>query len=194
MSALPKTPTHHHPALHRPTERETEQAREAYRRLAPKLARFSESGPGGGEAEPIRVVLRELDGTESELQIPHSALILFRRILAEMAEGNAVTLVPVHAQLTTQEAADLIGVSRPFLTKLVDAGELPCQMVGTHRRVKFEDLMAYKKPKSSTWGIDADDVDGRPRRLRPLPGAPPRPVDGNGGRRSLPGPVDCRDP
>ena len=145
MSALSKLPAIPRTALQRPTPVEIEQAREANRRLAPRLAKSTDPEKNDVEVEPIRVVMREIDGTDSELQIPLSALIMFRHILAEMAEGNAVTLVPVHAQLTTQKAADLIGVSRPFLTKLIDGGELPCQMVGTHRRVTFEDLMTYKR-------------------------------------------------
>jgi excisionase family DNA binding protein len=145
MSALNKMRTRRCVNLHRPTEGEIEQARESSRRLGPALARLTDPESDGREQEPIRVVMREKDGTESELHVPLSALILLKRILAEMAEGNAVTLLPVHAQLTTQEAADLLGVSRPFLTKLIDGGELPCRMVGSHRRVVLEDLMAYKK-------------------------------------------------
>jgi excisionase family DNA binding protein len=63
------------------------------------------------------------------------------RILDEMGRGNAVTIIPVRPELTTQEAADMLGISRPSLIQLLDEGKIEFGKAGTHRRVRFESLM-----------------------------------------------------
>lgn len=79
------------------------------------------------------------------LTLPKSVYRVLTAVLREMAKGNAVAVVPVHHELTTQEAADLLNVSRPYLVGLLERNEIPFTMVGTHRRVRFDDLMEYRK-------------------------------------------------
>lgn len=79
-----------------------------------------------------------------KLTIPRSAFKLLISILAEMAEGNAVALIPVHAELTTQEAADLLNVSRPYLIQLLETKLIPFRKVGNRRKILLQDIISYK--------------------------------------------------
>lgn len=91
--------------------------------------------------------LRVIDGDQEIIEVPVPALRMLVDILANMAEGNAVSIVPIHAVLTTQEAADFLGVSRPYLVGVLERGELPHHKAGTHRRIYFRDLLAYREAR-----------------------------------------------
>ena len=91
-----------------------------------------------------------LMGPDGELlPLPESARTLMCRVVHLLAEGRAVAIVALEQELTTQEAADLLNVSRPYLVRLLDRGDIPSTRTGTHRRVRFEDLMAYKRRRDA---------------------------------------------
>lgn len=81
------------------------------------------------------------------LDMPESALHGLRQIVEMLANGDAVSLVPVHRELTTQETADLLNISRQYLVRMLDRGDIPSHKVGTHRRVAFDDVMAYRRKR-----------------------------------------------
>lgn len=88
----------------------------------------------------------QLIGANGErILIPQSVFHLLKAIIGMLARGQAVHLVPFDKELTTQEAAELLNVSRPYLVKLLEQNVLPFRMVGTHRRIRFTDLMTYKQ-------------------------------------------------
>jgi excisionase family DNA binding protein len=93
----------------------------------------------------VRLRVEEPDGTGQPITIPSAAFRLLLAILSEMANGNAVRVIPHHAELTTGEAAELLNVSRPYVVRLLDEGEIPSYRVGTHRRALFKDVMAYRE-------------------------------------------------
>jgi len=120
-----------------PTAADAQLALESSRRLTKFLA-----------AKPkklLRVRIEPENEPEESISIPVTAFRLLNSILTEMAKGNAVTLIPVHAELTTQQAAQTLNVSRPFLIEQLEKGVIPYRKVGTHRRVMFKDLMEYKQ-------------------------------------------------
>jgi len=100
----------------------------------------------------------DCDGKSEAVPIPTAAFRLLVTILAQMASGNAVRLIPHQAELTTQEAAELLSVSRPYLVRLLDEERIPHRKVGTHRRILFKDLMAYKAEHRRARGAALDDL------------------------------------
>lgn len=81
--------------------------------------------------------------------LPAEVFDLLRGAVEAMSQGQAVVIAPVHQRLTTQEAADLLGMSRPTFVKLLDAGEIPYDRPRRHRRVRLDDLMAYSERRSA---------------------------------------------
>lgn len=78
------------------------------------------------------------------MELPLTAARLLVDVLTQIAEGNAVTVIPIHAELTTQQAAEYLGVSRPYIIKLLESNEIPYRLVGSHRRIYFRDLKSYR--------------------------------------------------
>lgn len=87
----------------------------------------------------------EIEETSEKIKIPLSALKLLGDILKAMGQGKLISLVPIAAEITTQSAAEILGCSRPHLVKLLEDGKIAFTKVGKHRRIKFDDIMAYKK-------------------------------------------------
>lgn len=91
----------------------------------------------------LQLTLARDTGEQIETKVPARAIHLLAHILEEIAKGNPVTLIPMHAELSTIQAAEIMRVSRPHLVKLLKAGEIPFRLVGSHRRVRYDDLLAY---------------------------------------------------
>ena len=125
----------HYPEPQIPNDKEVELARASSRIL---------SGLNLKKFKTVDILLETGNHHHNPVTLPLSAFKLLLSILTEMAEGNAVALLPVHAELSTQEAADLLNVSRPYLIQLLENKKIPFRKVGTRRRILFQDLMDYK--------------------------------------------------
>ncbi|MFV0339178.1 MAG: helix-turn-helix domain-containing protein [Parachlamydiaceae bacterium] len=115
-----------------PDSRDIELATRSSQKLAALFAKKKEN-------EPVAIHIDDSD----KIVLPFGAIKLLIELLSQMASGNAVTMIPIHKSLTTQEAADLLNVSRPYLIKLLEQGKIPFEKVGSHRRIKAEDLFKY---------------------------------------------------
>jgi excisionase family DNA binding protein len=117
--------------------------------------------PDPAEAEVIARLHAEIDeiyrehgearllGPDGEMiGIPGSAFEALRLVVDAMSKGQTIVLAPQEEELTSQQAADLLRVSRPHLIKLLDEGQIPFHRVGTHRRIRLEDVLAYRRTRS----------------------------------------------
>ncbi len=121
-------------ALELPSEETTRVAVEAVRSLADLQRR-----------RPTLVEVVADGDSGARVTVPVEAFELLVEVLTHLSNGHGVSVMPVKAEFTTQQAADYLNVSRPFLIKLLDSGEIPHRKVGTHRRVLLSDLVAYKR-------------------------------------------------
>ncbi|MBN6035462.1 excisionase family DNA-binding protein [Amycolatopsis sp. 195334CR] len=133
-----------------PGEQEITTADAALEQVKAYLAKHPD-GP-----DTVRVRVDEEDG--GELVVPRAAVELFATILAHMAAGHGVSVVPAHAELTTQQAAELLNVSRPYLIGLLDAGEIEFRLVGKHRRVRADSLLDYLRDDDRRRREAADEL------------------------------------
>ena len=120
--------------VHLPTPDEVEQAKISSRTLS-KYA----------DVDRVKLSLRGCNGESDDLVLPGHVLQILLDVLSEISKGNAISLIPVHQEISTQEAANLLNVSRPFLVGLLEKGEVPFRKVGAHRRVLLRDVLAYKE-------------------------------------------------
>ena len=112
---------------------------ELAQRAARRIGEYLTTHPG---ADPV-TIQGELAGDDA-LVVPREAAVLLAKVLGYLATGEGVTVMPDSAELTTQQAAEFLNVSRPYLIKLLEAERIPYRLVGTHRRIRFKDLRDYK--------------------------------------------------
>lgn len=116
-----------------PTQMEVEEAK-VFSRTLSKFA----------STDRAQLFIKGANGEADDIILPGHILQILLDVLSEMSKGNAISLIPHHQEISTQEAANLLNVSRPFLVGLLENGEIPFRKVGAHRRVKLTDVLEYK--------------------------------------------------
>jgi excisionase family DNA binding protein len=125
-------------------------AAHALRRIKDFLARDL------GRSDKLEILVE--GGPDEALVVPRPAVELFVHILAAMANGQGVQIMPLNAELTTQQAADLLTVSRPYLIGLLERGEIEYRLVGRHRRIRFDALMEYLRQDDQRRKVAVDEL------------------------------------
>jgi excisionase family DNA binding protein len=120
-----------------PSDRDMRIAESSSDALAPLLRK------NGASTASIRFCTE--GAREADIELPLPAVHLLLQALKEMAKGHSVTLLPVETELTTQQVAELLRMSRPSIIKMLDDGKLPYRKVGAHRRVRLDDALTYLK-------------------------------------------------
>lgn len=118
------------------------------------------------EGSEVQLRLVEAGQETEAITVPATAFHLFHQLLTAMAHGHAVTLLPLHTELTTQQAADMLHVSRPFLVRLLEQGDIPYRKVGSHRRVQLAEILAYKARIDTARRTALDELTAEAQRLR----------------------------
>lgn len=137
-----------------PSDREIAQAREASR----QLARLLPAGDDEGVANSPTLRLVTADNHHEMIALPPGALRLLVDMLTQLGQGRAVTVLPQNAELTTQEVADYLNVSRPYVVSLIEQNKLPARKVGTRRRVAFEDLLRFDEQQRARQRAALDEL------------------------------------
>lgn len=123
-----------------PSDQETQIARKSGEVLASLI---------GNKADQVQIKVRTKSNLTADITLPMSAAQLLLGALQEIGKGNAVTIVPINTEITTQQAADILNVSRPFFVKLLEEGKFPYRLVGSHRRILYHDLLKYMENERS---------------------------------------------
>jgi len=100
-----------------------------------------------GTDKPLPAAYKLVSPTGEVTELPHSVFLLLERVIEVLARGDAITLVPVGRELTTQQAANILNVSRQYLVRLLDDRRIPFRKTGSHRRVRMEDLLEFKQQR-----------------------------------------------
>jgi excisionase family DNA binding protein len=112
-----------------------------------------------------RYVYLQLEGSQQTITVPKDAINIVVEVLRQLSHGGSVALIQLDEELTTQQAADLLNVSRPYLIGLLDSGVLPSRKVGKHRRVKALDLITYKQADEQIRKARLDELTAEAQRL-----------------------------